>query len=223
MMNKRKATWSYRSRAPPSKRTAPRKYGLRPTYRGWNPRNFTRGEWKFLDTPINIAVNTGVTYTLLNGLVPGNSASQRIGMKVQIKSIQCLLYNIVTGGTGIDQIHRRWLVLDRQANGAAPTLAQIATSADTLGLRNLEYRRRFKILNDKPILLNADGEPGSKRLTKLYLKFKRPIIVEYNAGVAGTIADIVTNSLYMVTVGTAAAGVTAGSMLGIIRIRYMDM
>lgn len=222
MSNKRRATWSYRSRAPPTKRRTT--YGLRPTYRGWNPRQFIRGEWKFLDTVINDQnVNTTPVLTLLNGLVPGNSASQRIGMKVQIKSLQMHLSNYVISGSGIDQIHRMWIVIDRQANGLAPTLAQIMTQADTMGLRNLENRRRFKIVMDKSFLLNATGEPGSSKLWKVYMKFKRPIVVEYNSGVAGTVADIVSNSLYFIQVGTSAAGVTAGKVIGNIRIRYLDL
>ena len=58
---------------------------------------------------------------------------------------------------------------------------------------------------------------------KAYIKFRRPIVTEYNAGVAGTIADIATNSLYLITIGQQNAGLTAGITLGTCRIRYTDM
>lgn len=184
---------------------------------------FARGEWKFSDHAINVNADQNISTTLLNGLVPGNSASQRTGNKVDIKSIQGLFYHVVVNGTGTDQSHRRLIVLDRQANGVAPTLAQVLTTADCFGLRNLENRKRFKILSDKQIILDASGESGSKKYQKLYIKFRRPITVEFNNGVAGTIADIVSNSLYLFVYGTNAAGATAGQCLGAVRIRYVDL
>ena len=222
---KRQALQKYRG--PPRKTrrtTAPRSGGLVPTYRGWTPRSFTRGEWKYLDTTINTACDTTGSMTLVNGLQPGTGASQRIGMKVMLRSMELSLVNSVPPVTGTDQNHRFLVLLDRQCNGAAPTaLTDFLTPGNYLGMRSLVNRRRFKIILDKRCSLNASGEPGSDRLWKFYIKFRRPIIVEFNAGVAGTIADIVTNSLYIISVGQAAAGVGAGTLLGYCRIRYTDM
>ena len=202
----------------------PRRYqGLVPSYRGFQPRAFSRGEWKYLDNNFNLAVSTGTSSWLLNGLAPGSSASQRIGQKVSVRSLEIRLYNQVTAGTGVDQLHRQLVVMDRQANGAPPAIANILSAADVAAPRNLEYRKRFKVLLDKTFTLNATAEPGSQKWRKYYIKFKRPIVVEFNAGVAGTIADIVTNSLYIFNIGSQAAGATAGTVTGYIRMRYTDM
>lgn len=162
--------------------------------------------------------------TLVNGLVLGNTASTRVGMKITIRSIQFKGYTLSTATTGIDQGHRITLVLDRQSNGVAPALlTDYFTPGDWNGLRNLANRKRFKIIIDKTYALNASAEPGSWRAVKFYIKFRRPIIVEYNTANFGTVADIVCNSIYFVTVGSSAPGATAGSTYGNLRVRFTDM
>jgi len=212
----------YRKRG--TQRSYRRLQGLVPSYRGYAPRQFSRGEWKFLDTTINTAADTTGTMTLLNGLAPGNSASERVGMKVSIQSIEIRLRNQVTGGTGVDQIQRLILLQDRQANGIAPAaLTDFLNAGNYQGLRNLAQRKRFRILKDYYFTLNATAEPGSQKCIHKYMKFRRPIVTEFNAGVAGTIADISTNSLFFVCIGSIAAGGTAGTCAGYIRIRYTDI
>jgi len=162
--------------------------------------------------------------TLLNGLAPGNSASQRVGMKVSIQSLELRIRNQVTAGTGVDQIHRLIVLQDQQANGIVPAaLTDFLNAGNYQGLRNLAQRKRFRILKDYYFTLNATGEAGSQKCIHKYMKFRRPIITEFNAGVAGTIADISTNSLFFVCIGSIAPGATAGTSVGYIRIRYTDM
>lgn len=223
-MYTRKRRGSYQTRMPPLKRqrTAPRYRGLVPTYRGFTPRAFSRGEWKYLDTAIALNMNTTAAQLLVNGLAPGSGASERIGQKVMVRSIQLRLVQYVTAGTGADQFHRVLLFVDRQANGAAPTLGSQLSANSVLGMRSLVNRKRFKILWDKSCHMNATAEPGSMLFRKAYIKFRRPLVVEFNAGVAGTIADIVSNSLYFYVVGSLAAGPTAGGIEGVARIRYTD-
>lgn len=190
----------------------------------YRPRSFTQGEWKYLDTTINVAVDQVGSFTLLNGLVPGSGASQRIGQKVSIMTMEFRLNSRCTPGTGIDQVHRLLFLLDRQANGAAPAaLTDFLNAGNYQGLRQLNNRRRFKVLKDYYFNVNATGEAGSQRVIYKYMKFRRPIVVEYNAGIAGTIADIVSNAMYFIPIGQIAAGATAGSVVGYVRLRYTDM
>lgn len=218
---KRKA---YQTRLPPMKRQRSGFYrGLPPIYRGFTPRAYSLGEWKYLDTAIAMNMNTTGAQLLVNGLAPGSGASERIGMKVTVRSIQLRLAQYVTAGTGSDQFQRVLLFVDRQANGAAPTLGSQLSANSILGLRSLVNRKRFKILWDKTCHLNATAEPGSMVFRTAYLKFRSPVVMEFNAGVAGTIADIVSNSIYIYTVGSLVAGATAGGVEGTCRIRYTDM
>lgn len=209
-------------RQPPRKRQY-RQHGLVPTYRGFQPRQFIRGEWKYLDVAVNVTMDTAGSLVLLNGLVPGNGASQRVGQNVAIRSIEFRLLNYVTAGTGIDQVHRYALVVDRQANATPMTGAQYLNAATIYGQRLLENRKRFKTILDKSRYMNATAEPNSGCYTHKYIKLKRPLITEYNTGNAGTIADIVSNSLYLYNIGSAPPGATAGTIAGYVRIRYTDM
>lgn len=173
-------------------------------------------------------MNTSWGVDLLDGIAPGAGASQRIGMKIMIRSLEFRLRSYATPATGTDQLHRIVIFLDRQANAATPgataalTAAAVLSSASELGMRNLAQRHRFKILYDKTKVLNATGEPFSDQFLKVYMKFRRPIVVEYNAGTAGTIADIASNALYVMYYGSNVAGATAGTISGILRIRYSD-
>lgn len=197
---------------------------------GFYPR-YTRGEWKFLDSTITQDINTTPALILLNGLAPGSSASQRIGQKVDIRSIEIRLRWTTTPVTGVDQYCRASIVLDRQPNGAAPgNYTDIFLASSVTSPRSLANRKRFRILWDKALPmgsnLNAATTPSTlpnMRIFKAYMKFRRPIVEEFNSGVAGTVADIATNSLYLVTFGTEVAGNTDVNMAGYIRIRYTDV
>jgi len=180
-------------------------------------------EFKAVDVTTGVtACDTTSAVVLLNGIARGDDINQRNGRQVTMRSIELRGYNYVTTATGTDQIHRVCLVLDKQPNGAALTAAQVFSSVSHLAPRNLENRARFKILMDKRMTLNSDvvGEPGARRVWKIYRRLNIP--VTFNNGNAGTVADIITGSVYLVMIGSNAAGVTAGSFQGISRIRYTD-
>lgn len=218
---------SYMSRTPARKRTYRRQGGLVPSYHGYNPRGFVHGEWKYVDNVFTDAISTTTTMTLCDALAPGTAANQRIGMKVAIRSIELRVWLMNNAATGVEQAVRVMLFWDRQANGAIPAaVTDIIIAASPIAPRNLANRRRFKIIKDKVFTIGScaatTGSPTS-RTYKNYIKFKKPVIVEYNAGVAGNIADISSNSLYMLTIGTEADGDTCCGCNAVIRVRYTDM
>lgn len=133
------------------------------------------------------------------------------------------MYFGVTPTTGLDQLHRYSLVVDRQVNGVLPAAGSHLTANTPAGVRSLVQRKRYKTLWDKTYCLNASTEPGSFRAVHQYFKLKRPLITEFNNGTAGTIADISTNALYFYLVGTLNAAGTTGLLYGTLRIRYTDM
>ena len=137
-----------------------------------------------------------------------------------MKHMELRVQNSVTSGTGVDQHHRFLLVLDSQTNGAAPAITDVLTSVSTLAYPNLNNRSRFRILLDKTVVLNASAEPFSHTFEKHFLPLN--IAVTYNAGNTGTVADIATNSLYFIALGTQAAGATAGACTVASRVRFSD-
>lgn len=197
--------------------------GAMPRLTYYQPRQ-PQAEWKYLDTTVSVAVNTTGTYTLLNGLVPGAGASQRVGMKVAIRSLELRFVGSCDLVGGLAQTNRFIILRDGQANGAAPAaLTDFLNTGTYLGVRALINRRRFKILRDRAYELTPVAGDYSRKTFHIYMKFSRPIITEYNAGVAGTIADIATNSLYLITLGSEALGNSDGALNGQARIRFTDL
>lgn len=171
--------------------------------------NTPRVDAKAVTVAVSTAANTTGAITLLNGIAPGTDIDQRLGRAVIMDELQLILTDNVTAGSGIDQYHRLMLVLDRQPNGAALAILDVLDVVATNSHPNLANRSRFLILKDELHPLNAAAEPGSFRSYRWQFPLRTRIT--FNAGVAGTVADIATNSLYFICIGSAVAGVTAGA------------
>lgn len=187
----------------------------------------SRGEWKSIDTGSSSQVDTTTAVALVNGCARGDDINERTGRSILMRSVLVRLRHSATESTGSDQFHRVLLVYDRQANAAALTAAQVLTAATVDGLRNLENRNRFKILMDRTIPISSDNigavevpKSGSIAWHQFYRKLRHP--VTFNSGDAGTVADITSGSLYLVFIGSIAAGVNAGTCTYSVRVRYED-
>lgn len=178
------------------------------------------GELKAVDVGFSQVIDQTGAVALLNGIARGDEINERNGRELTMRSIEFKARAYATSGTGSDQIGRVLIVYDRQTNATALTGAQVLASFDTNAPRNLENRRRFKILKDWRFPINASGESGSARVLTFYRRLRHP--VTFNSGDAGTVADITTGSIYVLSVGTNVAGATAGSLVGTCRIRYQD-
>lgn len=179
----------------------------------------TGHEKKFKDTSLAaVAFTTTGVMTLLNGLVPGSDANQRIGRRINVLSLLLRLY-IQPGATPTDGVCRAMVVVDKQANGAAPVIGDILTSGTSVNPNNLNNRGRFVTLLDWVTVIDQVAQKIVYKTVFLRKKFA----TVYNAGTAGTVADIATASLYLVTVGDLAAGATANVITnGVARIRFED-
>lgn len=197
-----------------------------PTYRGFSgPRGFSRGEWKYVDMTSNHAANTTGSVAFLIPVTSTTGVSGRIGNIIEIRSMELRIRCAVTPGTGVDQVQRYSIVLDKQCNAVGPTtLGQVYQTGTVMSTRNLENRKRFRLLLDKTFALNATAEPGSQNFRKFYIKFRRPIRVTFNnvGGSPATVADVVSNSLHLLSCGSEAAGATAGTHYWYCRLRYTD-
>lgn len=189
-----------------------------------------REELKNLDTLLNgTAINSTATFTLLNGMVLGDTSITREGDEIHCTSIQFRnIYNMVATNLNADINVRHIVFWDRQANGAAPAITQLLdTSVITLAILapyNRDFQERFKIVYDKTFRVfanladpaNAATEVVSSRVHK---KAKKSLsrTTKYIAGQnAGTVADIASNSLFSCLVtdnGTANITVQGGFRL----------
>lgn len=199
--------------------------------RGWyNPTK----ELKFIETADTTAIPAGTPATLLtggfqplliNGSVPGTGATNRIGRKIFMRSV-LIRAAVAAAATTTSGLVRLMLVYDSQTNGAAFQDTDLLTPADgtpnpyITSKQNLDNRDRFKVLMDKVYYLSA-GTAVTDTNVRYCMKFKKiayPVI--YNAGSAGTVADINTGGLFfcsMCTNGTAAPNFRLDA-----RVRFSD-
>lgn len=179
-----------------------------------------KSEWKSIDATISQVQDTTGAVTLINGCAQGDDINNREGRQIQMRSVELKLLTQGTAATGIDQTHRILLVLDKMPSGAAPVITDILANADVNGMRNLNNRKRFKIIMDKRITINATGEAGTHKVIKKYKPFNW--LVQFNANNNNTITAIQNNAVFLVTIGSVAAGATAGSTTGYSRIRFTE-
>lgn len=195
----------------------------------WAPRpsRVPTGELKFVDqsqtSTLGLAsgawTTPGATF-LLNGLATGVTASDRIGRKVIMKSLLLraelrLATTSTAGGYG-----RYLVVYDRQANANPPGVTDILLADAMQSQMNLSNKDRFMILAEgyfSPVSVNGDY---TSQGVEVYKKLNAP--VQFNATSGGTIADIVTGSVYVLFAQNSTIGTAAPTVVWRSRIRYED-
>lgn len=221
----RKRKYPYRSsRYRRSGYRAKRYRGLTPTYRGYGGPQQLRAEWKFVDVTTNDispAIDGGNPINL-TAIAQGNGPSERIGMKIAVRSIELRLISIQKADT-IPGALRFSIVQDRQTNGELAPFTTVYSYAGINTHRNLGQRRRFKILRDKSYPVQRHDVGNNVIPVHWYIKFRKPISVEYNGGTSNSINAIASNSINMYFVGTWTVA-TSTPILGFTsRIRYTDV
>jgi len=175
---------------------------------------------KAITTTPNLANDSTGAILLLNGTQLGSDIDKRIARRVRMTRLEMKLQAYATATTGLDQFCRLLVVLDKQPNGAALAITDVLENATTTGLVNLSNRSRFTVLTDQIHYLNSSVEPNSGKA--IYRALSVGATTWYNSGNAGTVADITTNSLYLIAIGSLVAGNTAGSVTGKVRLYFYD-
>lgn len=198
-------------------------------------------ELKAADTGVTTyQVNTTGTITLLAVPTLGTDYTNRIGRRITLKKLYIRGHvnaenaeNAVTVG-GVEtlaQQARMIIVVDRQPNAAVFSITDLLVSARAEAQLNLNNRDRFKVIYDRvfqiPNSIKAAqaapslvGNFGGMFKVKCFKKLNLP--VQFNSTNGGTIADITSNALYMVWVGTNAAAATDVNATVSTRVRFSD-
>lgn len=185
-------------------------------------KSLTKPEFKWQDTYNTWNATTAVRFDLLNGLQQGLDAVNRIGREVNWKSFFCrYVVEANTTATNSRQV-RLVLVWVKQPNGIALTALQLFGTATPLmnNMFNLNSRGDFKILHDMNIVVSPPAGSPSAIYKKHYQKCQFNTI--FNAGNAGTVADIDKGAYYLVSYSSTAV---AGELPVISfqqRSRYLD-
>lgn len=190
---------------------------------------YARGEGPFSgNNPIvtsNVSSNSGIL--CVNAIRQGTSFYERIGRKVNLKSLQIrgqLSARAPSGLTPEALIVRMMVVYDRQPNGAIPTFDQMFSAASPAGdiasntvmaPVNLTQTSRFRVLRDKMftlqpmrgmnVLPDGEGIAPVSDVGGYYSKSIRDFIrlpsleTVYNAtNEAPSIAQIASGALYVI-------------------------
>lgn len=179
-------------------------------------RSVVNVEKKYIDNTNTTTSNGTAALVLLNGLSQGTTAITREGQSIKMSSI--FFHGLwAINSLASTTLARVMLILDTQANASVPAASDIlVTPSAVLSPLTIGNGMRFKVLMDTRVSMSINGVEQIRR--KRYMKCG--FHVKYNTGNAGTIADIQTNSLYMLHVSDS--NVNAPSFAYWIRVRYID-
>lgn len=180
--------------------------------------------------PTSKACNTTGTVTALFIPTLGSDMQNRIGRKTCIEKSYLRGFitleaasDTLSGCASESQAARIMLVWDSQPNGATAAIADILKDPGnaTQSQLNMDYRDRFKVIWEKnftfdPLIIpggavNANIMNRTCYFFKKYKKLKLETIFNNTNG--GTIADISSGALLLVTIGTVAAGADTNTNL----------
>lgn len=157
---------------------------------------------RFINTEIHNtdAVGNGVaststaSFVLLNGLTTGDGNSNRTGQSVKGDGID--LKFTVTGNAAATPLFQRVLVVrDKQPNSAIFAIGDLLNATTVTSTYTIGNQMRFDVLYDESFsLVPASDSYAILRNTRINANFH----TEYNTNNAGTVADIVTNSIYLI-------------------------
>lgn len=170
----------------------------------------------------------------------GTDMTNRIGRKIVLKSVYIKgmvqmesAANPTTADLATGNLTRIIIFADMQPNGALPAVTDVLNSALPQSHLNLNNRDRFKIYCDKmyymdPMVYNTTATQAvacwgnTGRAIKIYKRLNLETI--FNATNGGTIADISSGALLILTIGNVAAGTRTDADFSLgIRVRFADV
>ncbi len=184
----------------------------------------TGKELNFKDTTTTAAPLTG--WLIDSGalfIAQGTAESTRIGRQVFVHSIhgqgKVQLDEDATGKDGC--VFRYALILDKQANGAAPAALDLFETDGVASHKNLANSKRFVTLKTGEMVFNRIGSAGSETIGWLDCGhvFRKPIPIEYTS-TTGTLSEIKSNNIIFVYARTLLDGTQVMSIDIRWRVRY---
>ncbi len=139
-----------------------------------------------------------------------------------------LTYYMISAAPADVRNYRVILVIDKQANGAAPIWSDlfiIKAAPNNSHLAPISaraiavYSKCFRILKDHQFTIDQASRGAYQ--AKMAIKFKKPIVVRYDSSDTGNIDDIVGNSLWLFFVSSDTE-VNWPTITFYSRVRFMD-
>lgn len=194
----------------------------------------TGSELKWVDyTPVTVTASTTNNIYTLNFVATGSDAYNRVGRKINVKSIQIKARFVPSGNAAINDMVRLMVVYDRQGYQGAITFADIVKSTDSAGLtsstvydhKNPDNESRFKILMDQTWNLPQNAASIDSSVLTDYTKgtmidkyIKCNTMTDFQAG--SNIPD--TGAIYFVVMGQQVVASAPTSVQWTSRVRFTD-
>lgn len=182
------------------------------------------GEIKFIDVNINLTMPLGAaTFSaaqLLNGCVQGTEATQRVGRRINLKSLYMRYTGELNATTTGSSPYRVLVVYDKQTNAAAPLITDVLLADSFHAPNNLSNRDRFVTLVDH-VTVTMDNDGPSTVADVIYRKINLETM--FNTGNAGTVGDITSGSIYIFVAQCGKLIALAPSFVYRSRIKYTDI
>lgn len=213
-----------------------------PIYRTLAVQNL--GEIRSLDiAKTAYGMSSTAVVTCLNLIRVGSSFFNRLGRKIEMKSLHLKARVTPIRTIDAEDYARVIVVYDAQTNGANPAVTDVIQDTDQAGTNtttafssaNLNNRERFKILADWRLVLpshtNTAGvitnigmidpvEPSFD--IERYIKLKG-LVTMFKADTApAVVGDIATGGLFLITMGVNTAGTEGYELSCATRLRWYD-
>lgn len=193
-----------------------------------------------------LAMNSTGTIECINLIQVGSSMFNRIGRKIEMRSIRlvCDLSTINATRATIDsEIGRIMVIYDRQTNGANPAMADFLQDTDQLGTNttsplggiNMNNRERFVTIIDKKITVPQATDtagvltnvfPNDIQIPTRIDEFRklRGLTTHYKADSnPAVIGDIATGGLFIISLAQQVAGNELFRFSYNVRLKYQDV
>lgn len=166
----------------------------------------------------NLTPNPTVSASFLAAIIPGTGEPERTGNQIRVLSVKVKYAMSDT----IPQVGRVIVAWDRQPNGSNPAALDIVATVDLNSWYNSNNvvqagGKRFDIIYDKRhVILPAVSGAVDYALGSSTWKGNKNVIY---GGSAGTVADMVSNNLVVLGMGTG----TTLDLAGVVNITYRDV
>lgn len=157
--------------------------------------------------------NSG-TILYLTGIDVGDTDETRDGNTIKITRFQGRA-KVTQHASATTTTVRIIVFRDRSTSGVVPTIAQVLKSASPLSPLNLDYRKRFQILNDK--MFTFDSAKQKIRPMKWFKKMQNQVV--YSGSGTSTTTSM-SNGLYLLYISDE--GTNYPTISYDFRMRFLD-
>lgn len=167
---------------------------------------------------------TSGTITLIATVAQGTTVNQRVGKKIQYKSLQIRGF-FVNNSAATSTDNAFIIVYDKRPTGSLPAITDILDTISSRSFNKDDNSGRFTIVRRWDFTLVGNPTTFTNQTIKSFDHFinlrGRPAVFK-SAG-TGAIGDIEEGALYAVSVGTTASGTTACTGTIGMRTRFVDV